>query len=115
MGGITQEGKLYLTVQEPAYQGADVVGFLKHLEGHVAGKLLVIWGGAPIHRNRVVKEYLSKGLSGIIRYVASMRTLLSESSLAERKSFIKSFVKEIVIDDWKAVLHYTIPALPVAP
>jgi transposase len=58
MGGITQEGKLYLMVQERAYRGADVVGFLKHLARHVAGKLLVLWDGAPIHRSRVVKEYL---------------------------------------------------------
>jgi hypothetical protein len=61
MGGITQEGKLYLMVQERAYRGVDVVGFLKHLARHVVGKLLVIWDGAPIHRSRVVKEYLSKG------------------------------------------------------
>jgi transposase len=61
MGGITQEGKLYLMVQERAYRGADVVGFLKHLAGHVAGKLLVIWDGAPIHLSRVVKEYLRNG------------------------------------------------------
>lgn len=61
MGGITLEGKLYLMVQERAYRGVDVVGFLKHLARHVAGKLLVIWDGAPIHRSRVVKEYLSKG------------------------------------------------------
>ena len=61
MGGITPEGKLYLMVQERAYQGVDVVGFLKHLARRIAGKLLVIWDGAPIHRSRVVKEYLSNG------------------------------------------------------
>ena len=61
MGAITPEGKLYLMVQERAYRGVDVVGFLKHLARHVAGKLLVLWDGAPIHRSRVVKEYLSNG------------------------------------------------------
>jgi transposase len=61
MGGITPEGKLYLMVQEQAYRGADVVGFLKHLGRHIAGKLLVLWDGAPIHRSGVVKEYLSNG------------------------------------------------------
>ena len=48
MGGITPEGKLYLMVQEGAYRGADVVGFLKHLARHIAGKLLVLWDRAPI-------------------------------------------------------------------
>jgi transposase len=61
MGGITPEGKLYLMVREGAYRGADVVGFLKHLARHVAGKLLVLWDGAPIHRSRVVKDDLSNG------------------------------------------------------
>jgi transposase len=61
MGGITLEGKLYLMVQERAYCGADVVSFLKHLARHIAGKLLVIWDGAPIHRSWIVREYLSKG------------------------------------------------------
>jgi hypothetical protein len=53
MGGITPEGKLYLMVQEWAYRGADVVGFLKHLARHIVGKLLVLWDGAPVHRSRV--------------------------------------------------------------
>jgi transposase len=61
MGGITPEGKLYLMVQEKAYRGVDVVGFLKHLARHITGKLLVLWDGAPIHRSRAVKEYLSNG------------------------------------------------------
>jgi transposase len=61
MGGITPEGKLYLMVQELAYRGIDVVGFLKHPARHIAGKLLVPWDGAPIHRSQVAKEYLSNG------------------------------------------------------
>jgi transposase len=66
MGGITPEGKLYLMVQERAYRGEDVVGFLKHLAQHMAGKLLVLWDGAPIHRSQVVKEYLSNSAAGRI-------------------------------------------------
>jgi putative transposase len=61
MGGITPAGKLYLMVQEKAYRGQDVVRFLKHLLWHVAGKLLVIWDGAPIHRSKAVQDYLSRG------------------------------------------------------
>ncbi len=61
MGGITPEGKLYLMVQERAYRGRDVVRFLRHLLRHIAGKLLIIWDGAPIHRSQAVKEYLGRG------------------------------------------------------
>ncbi len=38
-----------------------------------------------------------------------LRSLLAESSVAERKSFIKSFVKEVVVKDDKTELKYTIP------
>ncbi len=61
MGGITPAGKLYLMVQERAYRGQDVVRFLKHLLQHIAGKLLLIWDGAPIHRSKAVQNYLSRG------------------------------------------------------
>jgi hypothetical protein len=61
MGGITPEGKLYLMVQEKAYRGRDVARFLKHLLRHIAGKLLVIWDGAPIHRSKAVQDYLNRG------------------------------------------------------
>jgi site-specific DNA recombinase len=42
-------------------------------------------------------------------YVDELQALLGESSLAERKSFIRSFVKEIVVTGDAVVLHYTIP------
>lgn len=61
ISGITLEGKLYMMVQEEAYNSIGVVSFLKHLLCHISGKLLVIWDGAPIHRSRVVKDYLTCG------------------------------------------------------
>ncbi len=49
-------------------------------------------------------------ISEVTKHVADMRQLLEESSLAERKSFIRSFVQEIVIRDKDtAVLRYTMP------
>ena len=47
-------------------------------------------------------------------YVADLRNLLSESSLAERKSFIKSFVKEVKVIGTEVRLIYTIPMPPKA-
>ncbi len=35
--------------------------FLRHLLRHIAGKLLVIWDGSPIHRAKVVKAFLAEG------------------------------------------------------
>ena len=41
-----------------------------------------------------------------------MRALLQESTLAERKAFIRSFVEEIVVQSNPAVVRYTIPMPP---
>ena len=63
MSAITLEGKLYMTFQERSFKAEDVVRFLKHLMRQIAGKLLVIWDGSPIHRGAAVKDFLSSGAS----------------------------------------------------
>lgn len=61
ISAITPEGKLYMMEQDRAFKGPDVVRFLKHLLRRISGKLLVIWDGSPIHRARVVKDFLASG------------------------------------------------------
>lgn len=61
MSAITPDGKLYMRVQEQAFRSDGVVRFLKHLLHLIPGKLLVIWDGAPIHRSRVIKDFLADG------------------------------------------------------
>lgn len=53
MSGITLDGKLLMIEQERAFNGEDVVRFLKHALRQIPGKLLVIWDGSPIHRAKV--------------------------------------------------------------
>jgi transposase len=59
ISGVTSTGKLYLLQQARAYRGPDVVAFLRHLQRHIAGPLLVVWDGASIHRCQAVKQWLS--------------------------------------------------------
>ena len=61
------EPKLYMQVQERTYHSEDVVCFLKHLLRQIPGKLLVIWDGAPIHKGRVIRDFLSAGGAKRIR------------------------------------------------
>ncbi len=61
ISAITEEGKLYMMEQDRAFKGPDVVRFLKHLLRRIAGKLLVVWDGSPIHRAKAVKEFLEGG------------------------------------------------------
>jgi len=51
-------------------------------------------------------------LENVSRYVDDLHNLLKEGSLAERRTFIKSFIKEIRVTGNEAVLTYTIPILP---
>lgn len=48
-------------LKERAFKGPDVVQFLKGLLEEMAGKVLVIWDGASIHRSKAVKEFLAQG------------------------------------------------------
>jgi len=45
-------------------------------------------------------------------YVVDLHNLLEESTLVERKSFIKSFVKEVRVTGTEALMTYTIPMPP---
>src|SRR4051794_20510129 len=60
MSGITLEGKLLMLEQERAFNGKDVVHFLKHALGQIPGKLLIVWDGSSIHRSKAVKEFLEE-------------------------------------------------------
>jgi transposase len=59
ISGITAAGKLYQMKLDRAFRSADVVVFLQHLLAQLSGKLLVIWDGAPIHRSRVIQDFLA--------------------------------------------------------
>ncbi len=47
----------------------------------------------------------------VARCVSDLRNLLSESSLAEKKSFVRSFIKEVKVTGDEVLLTYTIPML----
>jgi len=51
-------------------------------------------------------------LETVTRYVDDLRTLLEESSLTERKSFIRSFVREVKVTSDEVLLTYTMPLPP---
>ena len=61
ISGITPAGDLYMSVQDRAIRGPDVVRFLRHVMRCVEGKILVIWDGLPAHRGGAVKQFLRNG------------------------------------------------------
>ncbi len=60
ISALTANERVLMHVQEKAFRGPGVVRFLRHLLRHLPGKLLVIWDGSPIHRSRVVKDFLAQ-------------------------------------------------------
>ncbi len=61
ISGLTPDGKVYMMVQDTAFDGPAIVRFLRHLLRHIPGKLLVIWDGLPAHHGQVVKDFLAQG------------------------------------------------------
>jgi len=61
ISAITLDGRLFLQVRTDNYDGEAVVGFLRVLLRKIAGKLLVIWDGSPIHHGQAVKDFLRAG------------------------------------------------------
>jgi transposase len=61
MSGITDQGQVLVQMQGQAFKGPDIVRFLKHLMSHSGGKMLIIWDGAPIQRDKAIKAFLAAG------------------------------------------------------
>jgi hypothetical protein len=66
ISAITPTGELYLAMQTAAYDSAAVIAFLEQLQSALAGKLLIIWDGAPIHRSQAIKDFLAAGAAARI-------------------------------------------------
>lgn len=61
ISAITPTGELYLAMQTEAFKSMTVIAFLEQLLAVIAGKLLIIWDGAPIHRSQAIKDFLAAG------------------------------------------------------
>lgn len=61
ISGITLDGRLFLQVRRQSYDGEAIVGFLRVLLRKIAGKIILIWDQAPIHRGKEVKAFLKRG------------------------------------------------------
>jgi len=60
IGGVTLHGSLYTAVQEASFNSGGVIVFLRQLLSQIEGKIMVIWDGAPIHRSKEVRHFLSQ-------------------------------------------------------
>ena len=63
IAAVSAQGQLHGQVRERAFAAVAVTEFLRHLLRVVAGPVLVIWDGAPIHRSKIVKAFLQEETS----------------------------------------------------
>jgi transposase len=61
ISAVTPRGKLYMMVQDTAFDGPAIVRFLRHLLRHIPGKILLIWDGLAAHHGQAVKSFLAQG------------------------------------------------------
>ena len=57
--GALARWRCLFQIHKGSIKSAQVVEFLKHLQRHIPGKLLIIWDGAPIHRSRLVAQHIA--------------------------------------------------------
>ena len=50
--------RFYFQIHAGSIKSLQVIEFLRHLQRHLPGKLMIIWDGAPIHRSGLVKNYV---------------------------------------------------------
>jgi hypothetical protein len=55
ISAIFPKGKVYFRSQDSALHSAGVVAFFEHLRREVAGRMVIMWDGSPMHRSQIIR------------------------------------------------------------
>jgi transposase len=58
--------RFYFQMHHGSIKSPQVIEFLRHLQRHLPGKMMIVWDGAPIHRSILVKSYLASTRGRIV-------------------------------------------------
>ena len=58
--------RFYFQIHAGSIKSLQVIEFLRHLQRHVHGRLLILWDGAPIHRSVLVRNYVASTRGRIV-------------------------------------------------
>ena len=61
ISAISPEGDLFLQMRDTAFDSIGIIAFLEQLRHQIAGPIVIVWDGAPIHRSKLIKAYLAEG------------------------------------------------------
>jgi transposase len=59
MAGITI-WNFYFRLFPGSIKAPQVIQFLEHLQRHIGGPLTIIWDGLPVHRSKLVREFVAE-------------------------------------------------------
>lgn len=59
IAGITV-WNFYFQLFPGSIKAPQVIAFLRHLRRHIRGKLTIIWDGLPVHRSRLVRDFVAQ-------------------------------------------------------
>ena len=59
IAGITV-WSFYFRLFSGSIKAPQVIEFLEHLQRHIGRGLIIIWDGLPVHRSRLVREYVAQ-------------------------------------------------------
>ena len=59
MAGITV-WNFYFRLFSGSIKAPQVIDFLEHLLRQIGSKLIIIWDGLPVHRSRLVREFVTQ-------------------------------------------------------
>lgn len=58
--------RFYFQIHKGSIKGLQVIEFLRHLQRHLPGKIMILWDGVPMHRSLLVKNYIASTRRRII-------------------------------------------------
>ena len=110
IAGVNQRlERLYDALETGSLQLADLAHRIKHLRERQEQLHVTKLELENLLSNRKVELADPETVKN---YVVDLHKLLEESTLVERKSFVKSFVKEVKVTGAEVLMTYTIPMPP---
>jgi len=102
-------GKLYDALETGEFKGSELAPRIKALSQKKEELLQAKADAEEILRYKSVDMADAQVVQD---YADDLRSLLAKSSITEQRSFLKSFVERIEVDESEAKVYYTIPMPP---
>ena len=101
--------KLYDAIETGEFKGGELAPRIKALSQK---KEELLQAKAEVEETLRHKSVDTADPQVVRDYAIDLRNLLTKSSITEQRSFLKSFVERIDVDDMEVKVHYTIPMPP---